>query len=156
MHAALRRENIIDEPVDRLIVGIIVLHGHFDHDIVLYALEIHDIRVQCLRTAVQILHKFPDASLVMEGALLFFSRTRVAQHNAKTLRQKGSLTQTGLQCVEIIFRILEDFRVRLEIYARTAFFRITAADDFERIHGFTSLIALLINFSIMKNLHFKP
>ena len=94
MHAAFRCKNIIDKSIHRLIIGIIMLHGNFHHDSVLNPLKIHNIRVQSLIASVQILNKFPDASLVMENFFFFFSFPDIPKCNFQTAGKKSSFSET--------------------------------------------------------------
>ena len=81
MHAAFRCIDIVDKAIFTVRIGIIMLQGYLNIDIILGPFKIHDLVIQGLFAPVQVSHEFPDAAFIAEGMLtdflffLFFSRT---------------------------------------------------------------------------------
>ena len=93
MGTALRRGDVIDKAVNALIVGIIVLHGHFHINVALFPFTVNDIRVQHLFLFIQIFHILLDTALIVEGQgdrLLF---PQICEDDLKIPRQKCHLPE---------------------------------------------------------------
>ena len=113
---ALRGIDVVDEGIDVLRIGIVVLHGNLNEDLLPLTLAVDHLGIQRLLALVQVGNKFLDTALVVEGLLLGLFLPGILQYDFQSLRQEGGLPKTHLQSVIIVNRLLEDLRIRQEGY----------------------------------------
>ena len=92
----------------------------------------------------------------MKGFFFFLIFSGVFQYNAKTFGQESHLTEALFQNIVIINCLFEDFFIRQEGYFCSCLFRITDTNLFQRIHGMTSLITLLVLFTLAADCNLQP
>ena len=73
MRPSLRGIDIVDKGIDVFRIGIIVLHRHFDENLVLLSLAVDDLGIKGILSPVQIAHKFLDSALKVKALLLLLS-----------------------------------------------------------------------------------
>ena len=133
-----------------------MLHCNLYIDAVTLALTVNNVFIQSFFALVQILNKLFDTALVMEGFCALLSRSLVRQDDAQVFGQECHFTQTLTQYIIVIYRILKNASIRGEGYFCTSLLCRAVTNDFQRIHGFSTLIALLINVSVSAYLNFQP
>ena len=156
MCTTFRCIDIIYKAIAVLCVGIIVLHGNLNHDTIFFTFTVNDLWIQCFFTSVEISNKFPDTTFIMKGFFFFLIFSGVFQYNAKTFCQERHLTEALFQNIVIINCLFEDFFIRQEGYFCSCLFRITDTNLFQRIHGMSSFITLLVFLSFTADRNLQP
>ena len=103
VHAALRRVDVVGEGEDRLVIAVVILHGHFRHGVLSGSGHVNHVVVKHILALVQPGNKLPDAALEAHVVLLLPSGAGVHSADAQ-----------GVKGIVIVLRILEHLRVRLE------------------------------------------
>ena len=113
VRAAVDRVDGVGERIDRLGVGIGVLHRHFDAHVFHLALDVHH-RVQALAVAVQVAHERGDAAFEVEVHLAAVAL--VAEVDGHAARDERHLAEAADQRLEAVVQavFLEDLPVELE------------------------------------------
>ena len=129
MRAPFFGEDIVDEGQDIFAVAVVVLHGNIDDDLILFAVDVDDRRVDGLMALVEKFDERRQAAFVAVNFALAFA-TLVSQRDVQALIEEGQFAQARLQSIEIIDRVREDFVVRLEGNFRPRFFASFQGTDF--------------------------
>ncbi len=157
MRTAFRRIDIIDKTIGALRVGIVVLHGDLDINVVLLALKIEHILIQRRLAPVQVSHKLLDAALVMKyllhGPVL---RAQVAQDDLQVFCQKRHFPETLFQHVIVKYCLLKNSLIREKCDLCPGLVRFTFAGYLERIAYISPLIPLVIDLSLGIDINLKP
>ena len=155
MRTAFRSIDVIDERVDILVKGIVVLDGHFHHHGILQSFTVDDLLVERRLAAVQVRDKFLDPAFVVECVLsLLFSF--VPQDDLQVLCQERCLTESCLQSIIVVDCLLKDLTVRKESYSCAAFFRSALSGHCDRGYDFAPLKFFFVDLSFAAHLDFQP
>ena len=133
-----------------------MLHGYLYRYSVLLPFTVNNLRVQSLFTSVQITYELTNTAFIMENFLPFHSFTSIFQTDFQSLCKKCHLTKTLFQNIIIINCFLEYLFIRKEYNCGSCFTFFTVSNYFQRIHGLSTFVSLLIYFSLMINSYFKP
>ena len=156
MGTTFRCIDIIYKAIAVLCVGIIVLHGNLNHDTIFFTFTVNDLWIQCFFTSVEISNKFPDTTFIVEDFFFFLVCSGIFQNDTQTFCQERHLTKTLFQNIVIINSFFKDFLIRQERYLCSCLFRITDTNLFQRIHGMSSFITLLIFLTFTADRNFQP
>ena len=156
MCTTFRCVDIIYKAIAVLCVGIIVLHGYFNHNAIFFTFTVNDLWIQCFFTSVEISNKFPDTTFIVEDFFFFLVCSGISQNDTQTFCQERHLTKTLFQNIVIINCFFKDFFIRQECYLCSCLFRITDTNLFQRIHSMSSFIALLIFLTFTADRNFQP
>ena len=107
---ALVGVDVVGEAEDRLLVGAVPLHRHFDGAFVFVAFEVHDLVVHRLFVLVEVADEVLDAAVVLEGDALAIGAF-VVQVDLETTRQERCFPQPVDQRREVVVDLLEDLAV---------------------------------------------
>ncbi len=151
MHAALRRVDVVDEAVLVDVIGVVVLHCHFDIDVVLRPVEVQDVGIERGLVLVQVLHILPDAALVVEHVLPHLGdlsaghcgiiHPQVLQTDAKALCQKRHLPESLQDNAVVKDRgLLKDSRIRQERDRGSRLLLRAGADLMELLLGLSAIL----------------
>ena len=154
MGAAVGRGNVINERVDVLLIAVVILQGDFHQDAVLHALRIDRIREKNFLVAVEVAHKFPQATFKAIIIFCWLLAPFVAENNADPLVEVGHLPQAMAQsvCIKVAgvknaVRVFGTLHIGQELDGCAG--TVSLTDDLQVIEVFTALILLLIDFSIL-------
>ena len=156
MCTTFRCIDIIYKAIAVLCVGIIVLHGNLNHNAIFFTFTVNDLWIQCFFTSVEISNKFPDTTFIVEDFFFFLVCSGISQNDTQTFCQERHLTKTLFQNIVIINSFFEDFFIRQECYFCSCLFRITDTNLFQRIHGMSSFITLLVFLSFTADRNLQP
>ena len=156
MCTTFRCVDIIYKAIAVFCIGIIVLHGYFNHNAIFFTFAVNNFRIQCFLASVQIGDKFPDTTFIMKGFFFFLVCSGISQNDTKTFCQESHLTEALFQNIVIINCLFEDFFIRQEGYFCSCLFRITDTNLFQRIHGMSSFITLLVFLSFTADRNLQP
>ncbi len=149
-----------------------MLKSNLNIDIILCTFAVDNILVYRSLMLIEILNKFLDTTLIVEGlclrlpALTSFSkllicfflslnrRTKICNRYLKTLCQKCSLTKSDTKSIIIINCFIKDSSIRLKCNLCTRL--ISLAYFLKVIADISSFITLLIYLSITAYFNFKP
>ena len=92
----------------------------------------------------------------MKGLFHLFLSPEIFQRNPQSLGKKSGLPQAGLKRIKIKHRLLKNRIVRKEGYHGACSLRIALPDDLQLIDGFSSLVALAVNLSLMVDSNLQP
>ena len=148
--------NIIYKAVAVLRIGVVMLERYFHLHTILHALAVNNVIIDRRGTLVQILYKLLNAAFIVVHLGKYRLYPLIGQSNLKSFGQKCHLTQSGLQCLEIVFCHLKHGLIRKEADRRTSLTWKTGTNHFQRITYFASLIPLFINLSFAVNGNFQP
>ena len=115
------RKDVVDEGQDIFAVAVVVLHGDVHEDLVLFAFQRNDRRVDGFLVFIQKFHEGREAPFVAVDFAAPFAAL-IRQGNMQALVQEGQLAEARLQRVEIIVRVGENVRVGLKAYLGARFF----------------------------------
>ena len=121
MRASFRRNDVVDEAEDIFRVAVVMLQRHLDEDVVFFPFAVDGLLIERSRTAVEILHEFPDAAFIVESRLLRLFRPVIGKGDAQVFRQESHFTEAHLQGIVVKLDILEDFPVREKCDARSMY-----------------------------------
>ena len=156
MGTTFRCINIIYKSITVLCIGIIVLHGNFNHNTIFFTFTVNNLRIQCFLTSVQVSNKFADTAFVVEYLFFFLIFSRIFQNNTQAFGKECHLTETLLQNIIIINCFFKNLLIRQECDLGSCTVLITVTDHPQRIHCMTSLVSLLIFFTLAVNGNFQP
>ena len=119
----LARLDVVDEGVDVLLVGGVVLHGHLDLHVVLLGLHVDRLLDQVLLALVEVLDHLGQSALAVEllaheGTILL-GLPLVRQTQVQSAVQEGQLLHPAGQGLVLVHQRFEDRSVRLEVDRRT-------------------------------------
>ena len=154
--AALGGVDVVDKAVAVFLIGIVVLHGHFHRDAVLFAFAEDDLWIEGLLAPVEVLDKLHDAAAVAEGPLLLPVLPLVLQMDLEAFGEEGHLSQALFKDVVVKIHVLEHFAVREERHLCAGLFRIAFADDLELVDGLSSLISLAVDLPFVEDRDLQP
>ncbi len=156
MGTALGRVDVVDKGINVFRIGIVVLHGNLNEDLLPLALAVDHLRIQCLLALVKVGDKFLDAALVVEGLLLCAFLPGVLQHDLQCLRQEGGLPQTYLQGVIIVNSLLKDLRIRQEGHLGAVLFRRTLSHNGHGLHHLAPGKGHAVFLSVLEDRNRQP
>ena len=136
--------DVVGEAENAFLVGLVPLHGHFHHHVVLFRADMEDFFMQGGFLAVQMLDKSTNTAFVFEQVFLAFFPL-ILQVNPHPGVEKGQLPQAFGKNIVMKFRVREDFPTGLEPDAGASFFRLT--NSLEGFLGFSHHITLVPDFS---------
>ena len=155
MCAAFRRVDIIDKGINAFVISVVMLHCHFDRNIVLHSFEIKDIAVKRRVAPIDIGDKFFDAAFEMEDFFFFFLRTGIRQRDPKPLCQECHLTQPCLQRFIVVYRLFKDLPVRKEGDDRSGLFERAVTQHLQGMVCLASGIFLMMDLSFPVDRYFQ-
>src|SRR5699024_4377085 len=79
---------------------------------------------------------------------------KIGEHDLQIPGEESHLPKSLPQQLKIKHRLLKDIRVRKKTYFRSS--PLGISDDGQRTHDLSSLIALMINLSVVADIHFQP
>ena len=131
MRPAFHRVDVVTEGIDAWNVAIVILHGDFRKNPVLYPFHIHNLFMQRRLVLVQIFHILADTAIVFIFNSFRLRFPFITKHQTNAFVQESQLTNTCIQSIKIIFLcFLKDFRICLETHNGTMLFAVI--DDFQR------------------------
>ncbi len=155
VRTAVYRVDGVGEGVDRFGVGVGVLDGDLDADVVDFLLGVED-RVQHGAVVVQIAHEGHHPAVEIEGHLAVGALVNKA--DAHLAGDKSHLAEALHQGVEfeVDAFVAEDFPVVFEGGPGAGFTRFGLADHFHRPQGDAALVALAVDLAVLANFHLAP
>ena len=137
-----------------------MLKRNFNLYVVLISLKVHNVFIKSCLALIEIFNKFFDTTFIVESLnyrIFALFSTHICKRNSKSLCKECHFSESLLQNVVIIYCCLfENKSVGLKVYSCSgnAFGSIT--NNLKRVTNFSSLVSLLIYFSVSCNLNFKP
>ena len=120
--------NVIGETVDIFLIGVIPLERGLHRDPFLFRREIKDAIKQRVLVFVEMLHKGPDAALVLE--MIRFIRAFIVQPDGDTGIEERQFTQTLRQNLVMKLNVVEGLSAWLEMNGGPC--RLGGANTFKR------------------------
>ena len=114
-------EDIVDEGQDIFTVAVVILHGNVDDDLVLFAVDVDDRRIDGLMAFVEEFDERRQAAFITVDFALAFAAL-IGQGDVQAFIEESQFAQARLQGIEVIDRVREDFMVRFERNFRPRFF----------------------------------
>ena len=153
MRPSLYRANIVRKTVNVLGISLVVLHGHFQCDVVFFLLEIDDLFVERAFLLAHVFYKGGNASLIEKLGL--FIGPFVFKRYCHALIEKGHFSHAGRQ--NVIAKnvgLFEYVFIRPERDAGSRGFRF--ADGLEFRDRMPLLVFLVVYFSVPFYFNFQP
>ena len=155
VRAALMRVDVVGERQQRLLVGVVPLHGDLDLADLARVLHVDDLVVQrrAGALAVEVVDEVDDAAVVLERDLKALAAL-VAEVDAQALRQEGHLAEALLEDGAVVLDRLEDLEVGQEGDARAAAVGLLALG--QAVHGRAALVGLLVLVAVAPDREVEP
>ena len=148
MSSAFRGIYIVYKAVNIFCIGIIVLHCNLYVNIILCSFTVNNFIIDCCFALVHISDKFFDSALIVK-CLLFLFFSVISQNYLQIFCEKCCFLQTHSENFKIIHGFLKNLRIRQKSDLCSMLVFLACSHHIERIHDFSSFIALLINLPVL-------
>ena len=142
--------DVIDEGVDVLLVGRVVLHGHLDLHVVFLGLHVNGLLDQVLLALVEVLNHLGEATFAVEffahGLTVVVELPLVGEAQHQSAVEKSEFLHAAGQRLVLVDNAFEDRSVRLEHDRRAGV--VARADFVHLVLGLALAVILLIDLAI--------